>query len=258
MTIALSEACIYAARATNRLMGQLWADGLVATFGFFDAHYIFSATTVQLMSHALNPTAHDRDAVGLAWALLRSMVDDGNMPAREFAERLVALQKDLDGLGREGDDVADEGKTETGSRTGAKMRNSKESVMMAVRPEKGYVAGAGTFAAPVGPVGNAVIGPGMRGLGNGTGAGNGSCEGGGGLDSNRITANGEAWSLPAGMGMGIETCSSAPLDDPFISDFLGQPDTDWSPDALDMSNDDEIGTWSLAWDTGHLFQENSH
>lgn len=123
MTIALSEACIYAARATNRLLKQLWVDGAIATFGYFDSHYIFSSTTVLLVSNILNPNSTDSNSIDLALQLLQSMADDGNLPAQEMCERLISLKRDLDTI----------------------------CGVQGLGPEKGYVTAAGTFAAHVVP-----------------------------------------------------------------------------------------------------------
>lgn len=95
MTIALSEACIYAARASANILEQLWISGNVSTFGYFDAHYTFSATVVLLISRALRPNTEDDDAIALALTLLHSMVEDGNIPARELIDRISALEKDF-------------------------------------------------------------------------------------------------------------------------------------------------------------------
>ncbi|KAF2083934.1 hypothetical protein K490DRAFT_9525, partial [Saccharata proteae CBS 121410] len=92
-TIALSDACIQTARSSNKLLAQLWIDGAIATFGYFDAHYIFSSTIVLLMANILNPNEADKDAIDLAWSLLQTMADDGNLPASEYCERLALLQK---------------------------------------------------------------------------------------------------------------------------------------------------------------------
>lgn len=96
MTIALSEACIYAARASANILEQLWISGNISNFGYFDAHYTFSATVVLMISRALRPNAEDDDAIALALTLLHSMVEDGNIPARELVDRISALQGDFD------------------------------------------------------------------------------------------------------------------------------------------------------------------
>ncbi|KAF4539541.1 C6 transcription factor [Lasiodiplodia theobromae] len=108
MTTALSEACIHAARSSNKLLAQLWIDGAIATFGYFDAHYIFSSTIVLLMANILNPSEFDKDSIDLAWSLLQSMADDGNLPASEYCERLALLQKDLDDMSGNGGDAPHE------------------------------------------------------------------------------------------------------------------------------------------------------
>lgn len=98
MTIALSEACIYAARASANILEQLWMSGNISNFGYFDAHYTFSATVVLMISRALRPNAEDDGAIALALTLLHSMVEDGNIPARELVDRISALQRDFDVL----------------------------------------------------------------------------------------------------------------------------------------------------------------
>ncbi|KAJ9149000.1 C6 transcription factor [Pleurostoma richardsiae] len=123
MTIALSEACIYAARASNRLLKQLWIDGAIATFGYFDAHYIFSSTIVLIVSNILNPNNTDKNSIDLALQLLQSMADDGNLPARELCERLASLKRELDTMCRDQN----------------------------LGPDKGYITAAGTFAAHIVP-----------------------------------------------------------------------------------------------------------
>jgi hypothetical protein len=96
MTIALSEACIYAARASANILEQLWISGNISTFGYFDAHYTFSTTVVLMISRALRPNTEDDDAIALGLTLLHSMVEDGNIPARELIDRISALQGDFE------------------------------------------------------------------------------------------------------------------------------------------------------------------
>ncbi|KAH9899054.1 fungal-specific transcription factor domain-containing protein [Xylariomycetidae sp. FL2044] len=199
MTIALSEACIYAARATSNLLGQLWADGDIATFGYFDAHYLFSSTVVLMMSHALRPNSDDNDAITLSCALLQSMVDDGNVPAREFHERLALLRKDVE-----------------------KLKVSGIGLMSSSL--RGYVTPSGTFAANV-------------------------------SRDSRVEAQCEMNESGSGPGSAADAVparnnypgTSAPLDAPFIQDFLGNFDHGWSPGGLDTPAN-EYSEWTLALD----------
>lgn len=97
MTLALAEACIQTARTSNRILGQLWVDGCLAMYGFYDALSIFSSTMVLMISSAMKKSEQntDMDAIGTAWSLLRYMRDDGNVPARDYYEQLEQLERDL-------------------------------------------------------------------------------------------------------------------------------------------------------------------
>ncbi|KAK6068274.1 C6 transcription factor [Seiridium cupressi] len=204
MTIALSEACIYAARASANLLAQLWADGRIAKFGYFDAHYAFSSTVMLLISNTLRANDSDADAIGVSLELLQSMVEDGNLPAQEMYERLVVLRKDIETL--------------------------KTSAPQFSGPRRGYVTPAGTFAA-------------------------------------NIIRNSSTHMSPGGEGHGVMTLPSeadarshtlqttAPLNDPFIQDFLSSSDDQtWSPDVFHIF-DGEDGAWSVAWDNTDNFAD---
>lgn len=127
MTIALSEACIYAARASANILEQLWISGNISTFGYFDAHYTFSAILVLMISRALRPNTEDDDAIALALTLLQSMVEDGNIPARELIDRISALQRDFEIL--------------------RSSQGSEEGLM--AESTTGFVTSTGTFAANI-------------------------------------------------------------------------------------------------------------
>jgi len=103
MTASLAEACIQAARTSNSILAQLWVDGWLATFGFFDALSVFSTTLILMMSSSLraDDNHNDDDAVETAWSLLRSMRDDGNVPARSYYQQLIGLKTDIDRLREE-------------------------------------------------------------------------------------------------------------------------------------------------------------
>lgn len=218
VTTALSEACIYAARASNRLLRQLWIDGAIATFGYFDASYIFSSTLVLLMAHILNPNDTDQSSIDLAVQLLQSMAHDGNLPAGELCERLASLRAELAALA-------------------AQVRRDPHRR----GPARGYITSAGTFAAHVAP----------RGSAHETGSPSGP-SGVGTWQANAppTTASAPAAASPVGSTLthGSSGWGSAPLlEDPFFKDFLGQPYSELSPSAFGITND-EMGISSLAWD----------
>lgn len=209
MTTALTEACIYAARGTASLLGQLWAEGSVTTFGFFDAHYAFSATVVLTMSDLLRPSDADRDAIVLSRALLQSMVDDGNLPARELHGRLAALQRDIDSM------------------LSPEVDGGIGPILL-----KGYASATDTTS-------------GAGNLGHDASSQQIKVE----IAGARPNPDDD---LPSQARVAALTDavppSTAPLDVPFIQDFLGDLDnTSWSPDLLEMSNDEEV-PWSLSWD----------
>ncbi|KAF8855632.1 hypothetical protein BDZ45DRAFT_655029 [Acephala macrosclerotiorum] len=99
MTTALADACVQTARKSNKILSQLWVDGCLAVYGFYDALSIFSSTLVLMISAAMEdpetPDSVDDDGIGVAWSLLRSMRDDGNVPASDYYEQLVQLEEDL-------------------------------------------------------------------------------------------------------------------------------------------------------------------
>lgn len=76
MTSALGEACIQAARTANSILAQLWVDGSLAPFGYFDAISVFSSTMILMMSSAMkdNESNNDNDAVETAWRYVDSPV----------------------------------------------------------------------------------------------------------------------------------------------------------------------------------------
>lgn len=94
----LSEACVNAARSSSSIIAQLWTNGDLATFGFFDALSIFSSTLILMMSSTMQYKAHegDHDKVITSLSLLKSMRDGGNMPAHNYYYQLVQLKRDLD------------------------------------------------------------------------------------------------------------------------------------------------------------------
>jgi len=68
MTIALGEACVQAARTSNSILAQLWVDGSLAAFGYFDAISVFASTMILMMSCTMKEDDNsDNDAVETAW-----------------------------------------------------------------------------------------------------------------------------------------------------------------------------------------------
>ncbi|KAM0297287.1 hypothetical protein ACHAPM_009820 [Fusarium culmorum] len=49
ITLALAESCVNAAQASSRIVEGLFLDGSIATFGYWDAHHIFSAAMILII-----------------------------------------------------------------------------------------------------------------------------------------------------------------------------------------------------------------
>lgn len=66
-------------------------------YGFYDALSIFSSTLILMLSSAMEDperkVSSDQDGIGLAWSLLRSMKDDGNVPASDYFDQLKQLKE---------------------------------------------------------------------------------------------------------------------------------------------------------------------
>ncbi|KAI2673424.1 transcriptional regulator family: Fungal Specific TF [Penicillium roqueforti] len=94
-TTALADSCVNAARTSNRILSKLFVDGTLAILGYWDAHYLFSSTLILLMSAVMSPSQAVSDAVDTALSVLCSMRDDGNVPANDYYERLLLVQKSI-------------------------------------------------------------------------------------------------------------------------------------------------------------------
>ena len=70
----------------------MFLDGSIATFGYWDAHHIFSAAMILIMSAVMKPTAVNSDHLETLLSVLRSLKNDGNIPAVDFCERLSHIQ----------------------------------------------------------------------------------------------------------------------------------------------------------------------
>ncbi|KAM5517773.1 hypothetical protein FOXYSP1_08558 [Fusarium oxysporum f. sp. phaseoli] len=92
ITLALAESCVNAAQASSRIVEGLFLDGSIATFGYWDAHHIFSAAMILIMSAVMKPTAVNSDHLETLLSVLRSLKNDGNIPAVDFCERLSDIQ----------------------------------------------------------------------------------------------------------------------------------------------------------------------
>ncbi|KAF4982985.1 hypothetical protein FZEAL_1505 [Fusarium zealandicum] len=92
ITLALAESCVNAAQASSRIVEGLFLDGSIATFGYWDAHHIFSAAMILIMSAVMKPTAVNSDHLETLLSVLRSLKNDGNVAAVDFCERLSHIQ----------------------------------------------------------------------------------------------------------------------------------------------------------------------
>ena len=95
ITRALAESCVNAALASSRIVEGLFLNGSIALYGYWDAHHIFSAAMILIMSAVMKPTALNSDPLETLLSVLRSMKNDGNIPAVDFCERLSQLQSQI-------------------------------------------------------------------------------------------------------------------------------------------------------------------
>lgn len=101
--LTLSEACIHAARHSQSLILTKWFNGTLPVFGYFHAHYLFSAALALAMSSFV-PVGSPGDLAGFETALevLRLMSENGNLAAADFFLNLEQVKFCLDGYrGRE-------------------------------------------------------------------------------------------------------------------------------------------------------------
>jgi hypothetical protein len=92
ITMALAESCVHAAQASSRMVECLFLDGSIATFGYWDAHHIFSAAMILIMSAMMRATAVNSEYLETLLSVLRALKNDGNIPAVDFCERLSHIQ----------------------------------------------------------------------------------------------------------------------------------------------------------------------
>ncbi|OGE49535.1 hypothetical protein PENARI_c021G01814 [Penicillium arizonense] len=78
-TVAVIDSCITAARATTLIMDAAAKHNLIATYGYLDGEYIFSAALLLVMVNAaFPPNETSARAMETALNLLRGMADRGN------------------------------------------------------------------------------------------------------------------------------------------------------------------------------------
>ncbi|KAJ5823750.1 hypothetical protein N7447_006090 [Penicillium robsamsonii] len=78
-TVAVIDSCITAARATTVIMDAAAKHNLVATYGYLDGEYVFSAALLLVMVNAaFPPNETNARAMETALNLLRGMADRGN------------------------------------------------------------------------------------------------------------------------------------------------------------------------------------
>ncbi|KAE8144383.1 fungal-specific transcription factor [Aspergillus avenaceus] len=95
--LTLGEACIQAARHSHSHILTKWINGSLPVFGYFHAHYLFSAALVLAMSSFL-PIGSPSDLGGFETGLevLRSMSENGNLAASEFYHNLEQVKHCLE------------------------------------------------------------------------------------------------------------------------------------------------------------------
>ncbi|RAK98455.1 transcription factor domain-containing protein [Aspergillus ibericus CBS 121593] len=107
-TVAVIDSCVAAARATTLIMDAAAKHNLVATYGYLDGEYVFSAALLLVMVNAAFPhNAANARAMEISISLLRSMADRGNTNLAARHSLLLELQSSIgqNRARREGDAV---------------------------------------------------------------------------------------------------------------------------------------------------------
>ncbi|KAJ5220514.1 hypothetical protein N7468_009718 [Penicillium chermesinum] len=95
-TVAVIDSCITAARATTMIMDAARRQSLIATYGYLDGEYIFSAALLLVMVNAaFPPTVVNARAMENALGILRSMADQGNAYLSSRHSLLLELQASI-------------------------------------------------------------------------------------------------------------------------------------------------------------------
>lgn len=103
ITLALAESCVNAAQASGRIVEGLFLDGSIASYGYWDAHHIFSAALILIMSSVMKSATANSEALETLLSILRSMKNDGSIPAVDFCERLSHIRARVSNLKSRGD-----------------------------------------------------------------------------------------------------------------------------------------------------------
>lgn len=90
--LALADSCVNAAQASSHIVENLFLDGSIAMFGYYDAQHIFSAAMILLMSAVMKPTAGSSEHLETLLGALRCLRENGNIPAVDFCDRLSHIQ----------------------------------------------------------------------------------------------------------------------------------------------------------------------
>lgn len=96
VTSTLVETCLHTARHSNELLTQLWIDGTLSVFGYFDAQYLFSSAVILAISSISDVGCEDNDSFESAAQLLQTMADSGNLSAIEFCGHLAQVRSAID------------------------------------------------------------------------------------------------------------------------------------------------------------------
>ena len=93
-TLAIADACFQSARSILKIMTFLWVDGSIATYGYFDSHYLFSASLIFLLATINYPNTQgvDRTSFDVARNLLRNLANAGNIAAKECYDQLLQVK----------------------------------------------------------------------------------------------------------------------------------------------------------------------
>lgn len=179
-------------------------------YGFYDALSIFSSTLVLMISAAMeDPDAYatvDDDGIGVAWSLLRSMRDDGNVPASDYYEQLAQIEEDL------------------------KDACARRRKLPEILP----------------PTANNA--PGLHLLLAASGTDNHQVP-----QSVSVSDSAQHGSMQLPSAFHTESASMGdPLNDPFLSGFLSQPQAAWDPTAFEpmFTGNNEQQLWDFNWEGG--------
>ncbi|KAH8435125.1 transcription factor domain-containing protein [Aspergillus melleus] len=106
-TVAVIDSCISAARATTVIMDAAAKQNLVATYGYLDGEYVFSAALLLVMVNAAFPhNEANARSMGVALSLLRGMADRGNAYLASRHSLLIELQSAIGPNHTRRDDLA--------------------------------------------------------------------------------------------------------------------------------------------------------